>query len=184
MSDILKKIYSESKIADRFYEGVTPCKLYRGLKKGSKIGLMTPTIIGFYKRNEPRPPDVLILDEGNVSPQYTEFGELITESQAKPLTREILDNADKYTVKGCRCTRGNHRGLSLFNGYNYKLPFEWYLIEENTDIPEGLAITRDAPHSNQGITHYTVAPKDDMPLSLYLVQLNALGKNALLIRNV
>lgn len=73
----------------------------------------------------------------------------------------------------------HHRGLSLFNGLNKVLPFAWYAIEADTKIPAGLAVTCDADSTKKGVVHYTVAPKDDMTLALYLVQLNALGKDAI-----
>jgi hypothetical protein len=72
--------------------------------------------------------------------------------------------------------------LSLFNGTNKVLPFDWFVITADTRIPEGLAVTRDADSTKQGAVHYTVAPKDDMTLSLYLVQLHALGKDAVASR--
>ena len=46
------------------------------------------------------------------------------------------------------------------------------------EIPDGLAVTRDADVTQKGVVHYTVAPKDDMTLALFLVQLHALGKDA------
>jgi hypothetical protein len=97
------------------------------------------------------------------------------------LTEEMIRNADQYMVCGCRTMNAadHYRGLSLFNGLHASLPFNWFLIPAGTAIPEGLAVTRDADLSKTGIVHYTVAPKDDMSLGLFLVQLNALGKNAI-----
>jgi len=98
-----------------------------------------------------------------------------------PVTLDMIRNADQYIVKGCRTMDGDYRGLSLFNACNFKLPFDWFLIKENTDIAKGLAVIRDADVT--GMVHYTVAPKDDMPLSLYIVQLNTLGERALAVKH-
>ena len=114
MSNKLKKIYSSANKLDRYCDTKTPCKLYRGLKKGSAVGLMVPTIFGFYKRNEPRNPDVFISDSVSTSPQFKTDGVLVTESKSQPLTHEILKESDKYMVRGCRTMSGEYRGLSRF----------------------------------------------------------------------
>lgn len=203
MSDELKKIYREASKMDRYFDSATPCELFRGISKGSKVALMQPTLVGFYKRKQDpdnpkgkipdltqgRHPDVLVTNAktGN-SPQYdggTTAGQLNEEHRKNmEITTEMVKNADDYMVRGCRTMNAadHYRGLSLFNGANQRLPFDWFVIEKDTKIPEGLAVTRDADTSKQGIVHYTVAPKDDMTLALYLVQLQALGKDAVAFR--
>jgi len=60
---------------------------------------------------------------------------------------------------------------------NTALPgFRWFKLPEGVDIPEALAITRDSTFRDRA-NHYTIAPKDDMPLELFLVWLNELGKH-------
>jgi hypothetical protein len=200
MSDELKNIYHDASKMDRYYDSATPCELFRGIPKGAKVALMQPTLVGFYKRkqdpNNPkgkipdltqgRHPDVLVTNaKTGSSPQYddgTTTGQLNEEHRKKmEITAEMIKNADDYMVSGCRTMNAaaNHRGLSLFNGASKGLPFDWFVIAENTKIPEGLAVTRDADMSKKGTVHHTVAPKDDMTLALYLVQLQALGKDAL-----
>lgn len=203
MTDELKKIYGEASKMDRYFDSTTPCELFRGVDKGSKVALMQPTLIGFYKRKQDpenpngkiadltraRRPDVFLIDQKTgESPQYDggrDAGLLIEEHRKKmEITAEILKNADDYMVLGCRTMKHSapHRGLSLFNGVNKSLPFDWFLIKANTKIPEGLAVTRDADTTEKGVVHYTVAPKDDMTLALYLVQLRTLGQDALAFR--
>ena len=118
-----------------------------------------------------------------VSPQYKNGDvddDLITEGKQKPVTAEILRNADQYIVKGCRTMSGEHRGVSVFDKKNAALKnFDWFKIPAGTDIPEGLAVTRDASYTvSAKPIHYTLAPKDDMTLSLFLQQLRSMAAKA------
>jgi hypothetical protein len=83
-------------------------------------------------------------------------------------------------VQGCRTIKGDHRGLSLFDKSNARLPFAWFRIPAGSKIPPGIAVTRDSDDENDdnAAIHYTVAPKDDMPLSLFLQHLKELAVNA------
>lgn len=201
MSDELKNEYRVANKMDRYFDFSTPCELLRGVQKGTKVALMQPTLAGWYKRKpdpdnpkvfipdptKPRNPDVLVINKKTGrSPQYaggTAKGELRVESKEEmEITQEMVRNADDYMVRGCRTMSGVHRGLSLANGVNPSLPFDWFVIDANTRIPPGLAVTRDADVHVKGVVHYTVAPKDDMTLALYLVQLNTLGMDAVALR--
>ena len=74
--------------------------------------------------------------------------------------------------------QGEHRGLSVFDKMNPRLPFAWFRIPAGSKIPPGIALTRDSDdvHGEDAI-HYTIAPKDDMPLSLFLQHLKELAIN-------
>ena len=52
----------------------------------------------------------------------------------------------------------------------------WMRLPANTEIPPGLAVTRDEKPGAPSDTpvHHTIAPKDDMPLSLFLQYLKVL----------
>jgi hypothetical protein len=121
MTDELKKIYSGASKMDRYFDSTTPCELFRGVPKGSKVALMQPTLVGFYKRKQDpanpkakipdltqgRHPDVLVTDAktGN-SPQYgdgTTAGRLNEEHRTKmEITAEMVKNSGDYMVRGCR----------------------------------------------------------------------------------
>jgi hypothetical protein len=48
---------------DRYFDSETPCDLFRGVSQGSKVALMQPTLIGFYKRKpDPENPKLRIPD--------------------------------------------------------------------------------------------------------------------------
>lgn len=172
MTDELKNIYKGKGALDRFFDAHTPVDLFRGRKQGDSTDLMQPTLIGWVTQRGPRNPDVLVNDEHGLSPQYQDarLSAMVVEGKDRQKTAEILRNADQYVVKGCRTMSGLHRGVSVFDKKNTGLRnFDWYKIDKGTKIHEALAVTRDssAPTSPLPI-HYTVAPKDDMPLSLFL----------------
>lgn len=184
MTDELKKVYENANALGRFFDTQTPVDVFRGRRTGDKTELMQPTLIGWYVKLEARRPDVLIAGaKDKVSPQYQNGDlndDLVTEDKKKPVTAEILRNADQYIVKGCRTMNGEHRGVSVFDKKNGGLKnFDWFKIPAGTDIPKGLAVTRDASYTvSTKPIHYTVAPKDDMTLSLFLQQLKSMAAKA------
>src|SRR5207248_1342596 len=152
----------------------TPVPLFRGMKDDQKFPLMTPTLIGWVGRT-PRPPDLLIEDAKGSTPQYGGGrypGPIVEEDKAKSLTASIVADASAYVVKGCRASRGHHRGVSVFDAARTFKGFTWFKIPVGTEIPAALAVTKDGDVSVGGAPiHYTIAPKDDMPLSLFLQHL-------------
>ncbi|MCW7536746.1 hypothetical protein OOT46_02620 [Aquabacterium sp. A7-Y] len=76
--------------------------------------------------------------------------------------------------------KGDHRGVSVFDKKNTQLrSFDWYRLPAGTELPPALAVTRDSPSATSSRPiHYTVAPKDDMPLSLFLQHLKGLAAKA------
>jgi hypothetical protein len=187
MSDDLKNVYKGAGALDRYFDGMTPVDLFRGQKIGAKGDFMLPTIIGWYaQQGKPRRPDILIKDQKGGTPQYKNLdaGELATEGRELELTEEVLRNADKYIVKGCRTMTGHHRGVSVFDKKNTRLRFDWYIIPAHSKLPDALAVTRDdIQTSKPDPIHYTLAPKDDMPLSLFLQYLRSIGAQAKLSKD-
>ncbi len=182
MSDELKRVYEGAGALDRYYDGQTPVDLFRGKKIGSHGELMQPTLIGWYSKKGTRDPDVLVRNQKGVTPQYidADLEKLATESKELELTTEILRHADQYIVKGCRTMKGKHRGISVFDKKNGILrDFEWYKIAAKSKLPDALAVTRDEPALSKSTPiHYTIAPKDDMPLSLFLQYLRSIENQA------
>src|SRR6202007_2457194 len=110
-----------------------------------------------------RPPDILLVDDGGVSPQYD--GKVMRrETGRKPLTRQLISEASKYVVKGCFGPDEDFRGVSTFDMTNPRARgVEWFYIPEGTEIPAGLAITRDGRKIPGQPLHHTITPKNDMP---------------------
>jgi hypothetical protein len=173
-TDELKKIYEgEGKLA-YFFEQATPVNLFRRRNIGDKTMIMQPTVIGFGPDEKPRLPDIRLEDEAGASPQF-DGSKMRRESNSKPLTKEIVGDASKYIVKGCRTTKGDYRGVSVFDMVNPRARgVEWFYIEANTKIPPGLAVTQDGNKRTGESLHYTIAPKDNMPFALFLQHLKGL----------
>lgn len=152
MTDELKKIYFDAGLSDRFWDSATPVALWRAQKKSEFDQSRLP--LEPHPGNETRLPDVQVVERDN-----------------------------QKVVLGCRCIKGDFRGVSTFD-----MKVTWFgskttkhfVIPANTAIPPGLAVTKD--HKNaQGAYHYTVAPKDDMPYSLFLQHLKTLSVQAKLV---
>lgn len=94
MSDELKRIYERADIANRYFDRETPCELWRGL----------------------RPPDHkagMFLFEPH--PGYTKVDKATGRAIVRPADVKIVDRDGQKIVWGCRCTRGDFRGLSTFD---------------------------------------------------------------------
>jgi hypothetical protein len=149
--DDLKRIYEAEGRAHHYFDDAVPRDLYRGQHQmEAKQGLPILYPHAGYKKKDgsERLPDVMVIERDG-----------------------------KQIVKGCRCTSGNYRGISTFDAKNPNLRgFRWYRLPRSTPIPEALAITQDSEWTDRA-NHYTVAPKDDMPLPLFQAWLNALGRH-------
>lgn len=148
MSNELRKIYEEKNLLHFYFDQTVPVDLFRGQNQSEakqKFPIIYPNA-GFTRADgKYRIPDVKI---------------------------EIVDG--KEIVRGCRTTKGEFRGISTFDKKGGFLGFKWYKLPAGTEIPAALAITQDSakPHV---ANHYTIAPKDDMPLALFQVWLNELN---------
>lgn len=102
-------------------------------------------------------------------------GELGTVlSLQQDLMNVVMAVPTPLAVKGCRTTAGEYRGISTFDKMREFPGFKWYKLPAGTKIPEALAITQDSAKPNES-NHYTIAPKDDMPLELFQKWLNVLN---------
>lgn len=155
MSNTLRDIYKKENKLQYYFDDTVPRDLFRG-QKLSDAHKQAPIIYphpGYTRSNGPdRLPDVKIVDR----------------------------NGMKF-VLGCRCTQGPYRGISTFDRVNPVLKdFVWYRLPEGTAIPPALAVTQDSDLPGKS-NHYTIAPKDDMPLEHFQMLLNTLAKNLLKI---
>ncbi len=151
MTNPLKAVYEKHGKIHNYFDESVPCDLFRGQSlNDSKKQL--PVIYpnpGFVRKNgEVRPPDVAVIERDG---------------------RKI--------VLGCLSLDGLHRGISTFDRPNPGLRnFKWYKLTKGAKIHDALAITKDNDYTNAP-NHYTIAPKNDMPLELFLVALGAMEKN-------
>lgn len=151
MSGELKEIYKNEGKLKYYFDDFVPCELFRGQKQ-SDAEKQAPIIFphpGFARKNgSDRLADV-----------------------------KIVERHGKQFVLGCRCTKGHYRGISTFDAINPILKdFQWYKLPKGAPIPPALAITQDGDLPGK-TNHYTIAPKDDMPLEHFLMLLNTLAKH-------
>lgn len=106
MSDELKKVYERAGSLAYFFEAATPTDLFCRRKVGDKTPIMQPTVIGFGPDERPRLPDIHLSDESGKSPQFRDGGGVEKEPASKPLTKQIVTDASKYTVERLQ----NHQG--------------------------------------------------------------------------
>ncbi|HEV8028691.1 MAG TPA: hypothetical protein VGP50_14750 [Stellaceae bacterium] len=150
MPDDLRRIYEAEGRAHFYFDDKVPRDLFRGqTRTEEKQGLPILYPHPGYKKKDgsERLPDVLVIERDG-----------------------------QQIVKGCRCTQGDYRGVSTFDQKSGNLRgARWYRLPKSTAIPEALAITQDTDRTDRP-NHFTIAPKDDMPLPLFQVWLNALAR--------
>lgn len=150
MASDLKGVYAAAGQLHNYFDTLTPVDLWRGQKRENlKAGLrpMHPDLLGFTRRDG----TVRLAD---VKTYRAEDGELM--------------------VAGCRCVAGggDYRGVSTFDVLpNLSPKFAYFKLAAGAKIPKGLAVTKDNFSRQQGGYHYTIAPKDTMTFSLFLVWL-------------
>ena len=151
MADELRQLYIEKGLAERFWDSTTPVALWRAQNKTDFDA--GGIVLQPHPGSQTRLPDIKVVDRDN-----------------------------QLIVLGCRCIRGDFRGVSTFD-----MKVTWFgsrttkhfKIPANTKIEDGLAVTKDYKNS-QGAFHYTIAPKDDMPLPLFLQHLKVMSARATL----
>ena len=156
ISNELREIYEKAGLIHRFFETKTPLDLYRAQSfKDEEAGrdLIYPHPGYKPKNGPPRLPDVEEFKQGN-----------------------------ETFVRGCRTIKGDYRGVSMFDRVNPRFKGgKWYRLPKDTEIPPALAVLQDGELDPNRETHFTIAPKDNMPKALFQVWLNALG--AKLVKN-
>ena len=144
---LLKDILFDKGQIHKYYEGVVPVNLWRGLnvrKNMALFELIEDTVI--LSNGRPRPADINLIGEG---------------ANAKINVKESPRGKSTFDKPG------------IPQGPNW----EHYKITAGTKLPDGLAIIKDQYNSRFGAYHYTIAPAYNMPLSLFKILLNQLAKS-------
>ncbi len=145
MPDKLRKIYEAAELLPYYFDKETPCDLFRGQSPDEhkrQMPVIYPNPGFIRKTGVPRPPDVAIVERDG-----------------------------RKVVLGCVTVKGLHRGVSTFDQPNPALRgFKWYKLPAASKIHESLAVTQDDYHVIGN--HFTIAPKNDMPLELFMIALS------------
>ncbi len=148
MTNPLYKVYEAEGLLPYYFDRETPCDLFRGQSPDElkrKMPIIYPNPGFIRKSGAVRPPDIAVVERDG-----------------------------KKIVLGCLRVRGLHRGVSTFDRPNLALRgFRWYRLPAKSKIHESLAVTQD-DYNPGGGNHFTLAPKNDMPLELFLVALGAM----------
>ena len=177
-SDLLKNAYASAGALAYFFEKFVPrVNLWRGLKKES---------LADHARRHPSAGSASFQETAKISVEpITKGFQIVTKKGRRwrePDVNVFMRNNQEW-VKGCRTTRGGgeHWGISLWDAKPVFAGNGWISFclpgkdaKDPIPVPIALAITQDDDNQYQP-NHYTVAPKDDMPLDLYVQHLKQLA---------
>jgi hypothetical protein len=181
MTEEMKKAYEAVGELKYFFEKYVPnLNLWRGLKK-DKYKEQIKTF-----NNSGKQVPVNFARDFSIEPVIAGF-EIVTKHGKRwrePDVKVFIRNGEKW-IKGCRTTRkgDQHWGVSLWDSkpkfaekgwFNFCLPGKD--SENPVPIPASLAITQDDDYTFRS-NHYTIAPKDDVPLSLYVQHLKVIAEH-------
>ena len=178
MSNEMKTAYETMGELKYFFENYAPAiDLWRGLKK-SNYKEAKKKHVGEVLDSFARYLSVKPVTEGFEI--VTRTGKRWREPDVEVFTRNGMP-----WIKGCRSTRkgGEHWGISLWDRkpefaergwFNFCLPGE--RLGSPIPIPTSVAITQDDDYYSRS-NHYTIAPKDDMPLSLFVQHLKEVAEH-------
>ena len=181
MTDDMKKAYEAVGELKYFFENYAPnIDLWRGLKKSE----YKKRVKSFNRAEKPIPDN--FARDISIEP-VTEGFEIVTRQGKRwrePDVKVFIRNGEKW-IKGCRTNRkgDEHWGVSLWDikpkfaemgWFNFCLPGKE--SDNPIPLPPSLAITQDDDYTTRS-NHYTIAPKNDMPLSLYVQNLKKLAEH-------
>lgn len=181
MSDEMRSAYAKAGALQYFFEStVPPINLWRGRKKDEHEKRHKAA------QTSGRAVPATFARDLSVEP-ITEGFEIVTRNGRRwrePDVEVFFKNGQPW-IRGCRTLRhgGAHWGISLWSQkpsfaergwFNFCLPGKD--AKPPIPIPPSLAITQDDDFKNQS-NHFSIAPKDDMPLALFVQHLKELAEH-------
>jgi len=110
----------------------------------------------------------------NLSKKGTGLFDLVEEEQIR---NGNVRPPDVTIENGIVLVKNRPRGVSTFDKPDVfpRGKWEYYKIPRDMKLPDGLVIVKDKYNKQLGATHYTIAPKHDMPIELFRSLLNQLA---------
>ncbi|HXI56849.1 MAG TPA: hypothetical protein VNO55_12370 [Polyangia bacterium] len=172
MADTMRQAYEAAGALRYYFDKTVPIDLWRGLKKS----VLRDRVAEVLRQGGKSPSDRDIA----VEPLTVGF-EIVTPAgrRWRQPDVEVFQQNGQPWIRGCRTTRtgGRHWGISLWDqqpAFAARGGWHSFRLPKGAPIPEALAVTQDDDHTS-GPNHYTLAPKDDMPLGLYVQWLKELA---------
>lgn len=95
---------------------------------------------------------------------------------APPRQIDEVHDIQVYRKNGVEWVDCESGGISLFNKPNLRFGNRWWKLPKGVKIPAVLRVSRDAGiNPVTGQIHYTIRPRYDMPLSLFIHKLKELS---------
>jgi len=110
----------------------------------------------------------------NLSKKELGLFDLVEEEQVR---NGNVRPADIKIEGGIVRIKDRPRGASTFDKPDIfkRGKWEYYKIPKGMKLPKGLVIVKDKYNKHLDATHYTIAPKSEMPIELFRILLNKLA---------
>ncbi|WP_338847956.1 hypothetical protein V8J88_04085 [Massilia sp. W12] len=121
-------------------------------------------------------PDVDIFRAGKeIYPGMTKL-RYEEDDRPPPKSNDILT----YLAGNVLKVKAGSGGISLFDGMNHQRKMgrsdRWWCIPKGSQMPKDIIIAKDAKPNSNGLTHYSIEPAIDMPLSDFVEKLKAFAE--------
>jgi Tse2-like ADP-ribosyltransferase toxin len=176
MSEVMKEAYRAAGELQYFFDVSVPVDLWRGLKR-KDLETRVKAL-----RDQGREVPATLAREVAIEPITVGFWIVTSTGRRwRAPDVEVFTRNGQPWIKGCRTTRqgGQHWGISLWDrqpDFAARGGWQNFRVPKGTPIPAALAVTQDDDHGNRA-NHYSIAPKDDMPLGLYVEWLKEMSQH-------
>lgn len=137
---------------------------------GRKIGEKTEEVFYIYQ------PDVDIFRAGKEDDARMTKLRYEEDDRPPPKTNDIVT----YMAGNILKVKAGTGGISLYDGVDHNRRMgrtdRWWCIPKGAEMPKDIVIAKDARPGSSGLTHYSVEPAVDMPLSEFVSKLKAFAE--------